>query len=247
MQSCGSAPTLQVLSSSSATKGPSGTTYTRLFVGQDFILAAVFDGLDGHRYREGPAAQFCAYHCFEEYSRIASSSAGLKLEEVLTQTLRQLDLLYLKSADVALQVHANVLPIPGRASCTTLPFAGNPAWAHRCMHKWCPLVQPVPASSRHSTGIINNVCCMGWLVQDRLECGCTAALLHLDLRTHVVTAAALGACAVVAGQRRGGLASATSTPLRLCGGTATRSAGNAATACLVYRPHTRDTRPATAR
>lgn len=104
-----------MLSSSCATKGHSGATYTRLVVGQDFVLAAVFDGLDGHRYRDGPAAQFCAYHCYEEYSRIASSSAGLKLEDVLAQTLRQLDLLYLQSTDVALQVHANVLPVPGCA------------------------------------------------------------------------------------------------------------------------------------
>ncbi|EFJ46983.1 hypothetical protein VOLCADRAFT_105290 [Volvox carteri f. nagariensis] len=57
--------------------------------------------------------------------------------------------------------------------------------------------------------------------QDRLMSGCTAVLLHVSLGENpTATAAALGPCAAVVGQRRGGLASATSAPLVLCGGAA---------------------------
>ncbi|GIM04619.1 hypothetical protein Vretimale_9164 [Volvox reticuliferus] len=57
--------------------------------------------------------------------------------------------------------------------------------------------------------------------QDRWASGCTAVLLHITLGgPPKATVASLGPCAAVVGQRRGGLASATSAPLLLCGGAA---------------------------
>ncbi|GLI70964.1 hypothetical protein VaNZ11_016066 [Volvox africanus] len=57
--------------------------------------------------------------------------------------------------------------------------------------------------------------------QDRWASGCTAVLLHITLGARPqATVASLGPCAAVVGQRRGGLASATSAPLVLCGGAA---------------------------
>ncbi|GIL63225.1 hypothetical protein Vafri_17343 [Volvox africanus] len=57
--------------------------------------------------------------------------------------------------------------------------------------------------------------------QARWASGCTAVLLHVTLgASPQATVASLGPCAAVVGQRRGGLASATSAPLVLCGGAA---------------------------
>ncbi|GLC52814.1 hypothetical protein PLESTB_000671500 [Pleodorina starrii] len=58
--------------------------------------------------------------------------------------------------------------------------------------------------------------------EERLTSGCTGVLLHITLgEAPVATAASLGPSSAVVGQRRGGLASATSEPLVLCGGEAT--------------------------
>lgn len=63
--------------------------------------------------------------------------------------------------------------------------------------------------------------CLGLFgpAQDRLASGCTGVLLYVSLgKAPRATGASVGPCAAVVGQRRGGLASATSAPKLLCGG-----------------------------
>ncbi|GFR41827.1 hypothetical protein Agub_g2600, partial [Astrephomene gubernaculifera] len=179
---------VKILTSSSATDGSNrsgGRSYSRLVVGSDWILAALFEahgpgGTDSSNptttgaYCDA-AAQFCAQHCYTEFLQAQKQFAptGGDLQRVLTETLRSLDQRFLAE-------------------------------------------DAIPQ-------------------QDRLASGCTAVLLHLALgpnqpasqfqrrsgdRSIIATAASLGPCAAVVGQRQGGFASTTSAPLVLCGGTA---------------------------
>lgn len=108
----------QQVSTSAASTGPDGRTFTRLVVSPNYVFAALFEA---HSISSGngtatndcgengsAAAQFCAEHCYKEFIRNLGNdphaSGSSDLRKVLTETLKALDLAFLENADVQPQV-----------------------------------------------------------------------------------------------------------------------------------------------